>query len=268
MGAVVDSFIAYKFIKLMTTPWEETEAYELGIVDKNGKILKKRKDLQTGQEKAAYTILHTLVWNLKKILAKIPAGKTRIGSFAAALYLLREKYSSQINDKTLFERALIWYLEDSGYEVEDRFAFHEENQEPDVIDRGSYVIQNQKVLLTQPIIAFTTYLGESLFRFGDDCLLEDDFVSLSRYNLMEKKTRIKKYNESTFAGMPVYKVSADEYAKSINGRRKFQRWSKHLDMENESNGTIKKYAHRNPGQPVLIQNEKTGEMAYLIHRSS
>ena len=49
MAGVVDSFIAYKFIKLMTTPWSETEAYELGIVDENGKILKKRKDLQTSK---------------------------------------------------------------------------------------------------------------------------------------------------------------------------------------------------------------------------
>ena len=268
MSAVVDSFIAYKFIKLMTTPWKETEAYELGIVDENGKILKKRKDLQTSQEKASYTILHTLVWNLKKILAKVPAGKTRIGSFAAALYLLKEKHSDQLNDKTLFERAMVWYLEDSGYEVEDRFKFHEERTTPEIIERGTYVIENQKVLITQPIVSFTTYLGESIFRFGDDCMLVDDFVPLSRYNLMEKKERTGTYTEETFAGMPVYKVSADEYTQSINGRRKFQRWSKHLDMENEDNTTIKKYAHRNPGQPVLVQNDKTGEMAYLIHRSS
>lgn len=252
----------------MTTPWEDTEAYELGIVDKNGKILKKRKDLQTSQEKASYTILHTLVWNLKKILAKVPAGKTRIGSFAAALYLLKEKHSDQLNDKTLFERAMVWYLEDSGYEVEDRFAVHEDLDDVETIDRGSYVVENQKILITQPIVSFTRYLGESLFRFGDDCMLKDDFIPLSRYNLMEKKVRIKKYNESTFAGMPVYKVNTDEYLKAINGRKKFQRWSKHFDMENEENGNIKKYAHRNPGQPVLVQNDKTGEMAYLIHRSS
>tara|TARA_Y100001938_G_scaffold119323_1_gene165222 strand:- start:119 stop:922 length:804 start_codon:yes stop_codon:yes gene_type:complete len=267
MGAV-DSFIAYKFIKLMTTPWEESEAYQLGIVDKNGKILKKRKDLQTSQEKASYTILHTLVWNLKKILAKIPAGRTRLGSFAAALYLLKEKHNEQLTDKTLFERAMVWYLEDSGYEVEDRFMFHEESESLDFIERGTYVIDEQKIILTQPIPSFTTYLGESLFNFGNTCLLEDDFIPLSRYNLMEKKNRIKIYDESTFAGMPVYKVSADEYAQSINGRVKFQRWSNHLNMENETNNTIKKYAHKNPGQPVLIQNEKTGEMAYLIHRSS
>ena len=268
MAGVIDSFIAYKFIKLMTTPLNETEAYELGIVDENGKILKKRKDLQTSQEKASYTILHTLVWNLKKILAKVPAGKTRIGSFAAALYLLKESHSEQLNDKTLFERAMVWYLEDSGYEVEDRFDFHEERTTAEIIDRGTYVIENQKVLLTQPITSFTEYLGESLFRFGSSCVLKDDFIPLSRYNLMEKKERTGIYNEETFAGMPVYKVSSDEYLKAVNGRKKFQRWSKHFDMENEENGNIKKYAHRNPGQPVLVQNDKTGEMAYLIHRSS
>ena len=74
--------------------------------------------------------------------------------------------------------------------------------------------------------------------------------------------------QDTFAGMQVFKVSQDEYINSINGRTKFQRWNKHMNMEKEENAEVKKYAHRNPGKPVLIQNDRTGEMAYLIHRSS
>ena len=46
MGAV-DAFIAYKFIKILTTPWKETEAYKLGIIDENGNVLRKRKRSQT-----------------------------------------------------------------------------------------------------------------------------------------------------------------------------------------------------------------------------
>ena len=89
---VVDAFIAYKFIKILSTPFEDTEAYKLGIIDKNGKILKKRKELKTGEEKKAYTIIHTLVWNLKKILVKVQLGKSRVGSLAAALYFLKEEF--------------------------------------------------------------------------------------------------------------------------------------------------------------------------------
>lgn len=264
MGAV-DAFIAYKFIKVITTPWKETEAYKLGIIDENGKILKKRKELKLSTEKNAYTVFHTLCWNVKKLLEKLPGGKTRIASFAAALYLLKE--NTEVVDKTLFERSLIWYLEDSGHEVEDRFESYDD-QTKGLIHPGTYIIEDQKIMMTRPLDSFTSFLGENLYRVGTLCLMEKDFISLSDYNLMEGRNRTTNIMKDTFAGMPVFKVSHSEYLKSINGRSKFQRWNKHMDMEKEENGEVKKYAHRNPGKPVLIQNDRTGEMAYLIHRSS
>ena len=91
MVALFDTFVAYKFIKILVTPWKKTDAYKLGIIDGDGNILKKRKDLKTGTEKKAYTIVHTLIWNIKKLLDKLPATSTKLGSFAVALWLLKEK---------------------------------------------------------------------------------------------------------------------------------------------------------------------------------
>ena len=263
MGAV-DAFIAYKFIKVITTPWKETEAFKLGIIDENGKVLRKRRDLKLSTEKNAYTVFHTLCWNVKKLLEKLPGGKTRIASFAAALYLLKE--NTEVSDKTLFERSLIWYLEDSGIEVEDRFDAYDTNVSG-TVSPGTYIIENQKIVLTRSIDSFTSFLGESLYRIGTLCLTERDFIALTDYNLTEGRNRKTNEMKDTFAGMPVFKVSPEEYLKSINGRSKFQRWNKHMDMDKEENGNVKKYAHRNPGKPILIQNDRTGEMAYLIHRS-
>lgn len=263
--SAIDAFVAYKFIKLLTTPWMETEAYALGIIDENGKVLRKRRELKTSEEKRAYTVFHTLVWNVKRLIEKVPGGKTKIGSFAAALYLLKEQ--ANVADKTLFERSLIWYLEDSGFEVTDRFEVYDEETE-DTIEAGTYIIENQKVLFVRPLESFTSYLGESLFRVGETCLTKSDFIPLSAWNLMEGRERRVNEMKSTFAGMPVFKVSMDEYLKGIHGRAKWQRWNKQFDMEEEGREDIRKYTHRNPGKPVLIQNDKTGEMAYLIHRSS
>ena len=39
MASVFNAFLAYKFIKVITTPWKEMEAFEHGIVDENGKQL-------------------------------------------------------------------------------------------------------------------------------------------------------------------------------------------------------------------------------------
>lgn len=111
---VVDIYVAYKFVKILTQPWKETDAYKLGIIDEKGKILKKRKNLKTGEEKAAYTIFHTLIWNVKKLLDKLPPTRTRLGSFAVALWLLKEYADPRIEDKQLLERTLVEYLVETG----------------------------------------------------------------------------------------------------------------------------------------------------------
>ena len=69
MGSAIDLFVTYRFLKLLTQPFEKTDAYKLGIIDKKGhRILKPKSDkpaveLSTSQLKNAYTILHKLVFN-------------------------------------------------------------------------------------------------------------------------------------------------------------------------------------------------------------
>ena len=85
-----DLFYAFRFLRMLTTPWDKMKAFELGIVDENGKVLKKAKSLTTSEEKAAYTVFHRLVFNLKRLLSKLPFGKTKLASYAAALFLIKE----------------------------------------------------------------------------------------------------------------------------------------------------------------------------------
>ena len=98
MGRAVDLFVTYRFIKLLTTPFEKTEAFKLGIIDKDGNRIKKEKstkpavELATSEQKAAYTILHKLVFNIKKIFAKVPGLRTKLGTNAAALFLLKHTF--------------------------------------------------------------------------------------------------------------------------------------------------------------------------------
>lgn len=108
--SVVDIYVAYKFVKILSTPWEKTDAFKLGIIDNKGKILIKRKNLKTGEQKAAYTIFHTLIWNLKKLLDKLPPTRTRIGSFVTALWMLKEYTAPRVQNQHLIERTFINYL--------------------------------------------------------------------------------------------------------------------------------------------------------------
>ena len=49
MGRAVDLFVTYRFLKLLTTPFEKQDAFKLGIIDKNGHIELKKKNPQNQQ---------------------------------------------------------------------------------------------------------------------------------------------------------------------------------------------------------------------------
>ncbi len=81
--------VLYKIISRMIKPIKKTKAYELGIVDEKGKILRKSKTLKTKEEKDALTRLDIFVFNIKRILG--PLGRSKLANIAAALFLLKEQ---------------------------------------------------------------------------------------------------------------------------------------------------------------------------------
>lgn len=91
-----DTVYAFRFLRLLTTPWTKTGAYKLGLIDANGKVIRKP---ETTEEKSKYNIFHKLVFNIKRMLNIIPFGKTTIASYLAALYLIKEKYG--VSDRAL-----------------------------------------------------------------------------------------------------------------------------------------------------------------------
>ena len=115
----VDLFVTYRFLKLLVTPWDKQEAYKLGIIDKNGK--RTNKKVESSDEKSAFTLLHRLVFNFKRILSKIPLVRTQIGTYATALFLLREHYGIRLDEpqitKQLMENNMINYQDSISEEV-------------------------------------------------------------------------------------------------------------------------------------------------------
>ena len=89
LGGAMNLYFIYKFLRILTTPWENTDAFKLGIIDKNGGILRKKITLKSIEEKEAYTMFDRLVWKLKRLIEKIPFGKSRLASYAAALWLIK-----------------------------------------------------------------------------------------------------------------------------------------------------------------------------------
>ena len=142
MGRAIDLFVTYRFIKLLVTPFEKTEAFKLGIIDKDGNRIKeegtnKPTTLRTIAEKNAYTILHKLVFNIKKIFAKVPGLRTKVGTYAAALFLLKDTFREHIEDPEGFEKEFLKYLKENGYELDDQIA-EEVTLEDGKLPKGIY----------------------------------------------------------------------------------------------------------------------------------
>ncbi len=100
VGRVIDSLIVFRILKMLTIPFEKQQAYKFGFIDKRGNRIKKIKNEDglevdnnpvTAKEKASLTPLHRLVFNLKKLIEKVPFGKTAFASYAVALLLLKEE---------------------------------------------------------------------------------------------------------------------------------------------------------------------------------
>ena len=114
---VVDLAAIYMFLKRLVTPFDQWDAYKTGLIDKNGKVIVDKAD-RTPEQNKSFGYFDRLVANLKKLLGKIPGGKTRIASFAAALLLLREK-NIDPDDIEYLEECLQHYMKEAEMLVEE-----------------------------------------------------------------------------------------------------------------------------------------------------
>lgn len=112
-GAIIDKVIALRIIKILITPFEKSDAFKFGIIDKNGKNLIPYNKLKTTEQRESYGILQRFMFNLKKLLNKLPGSDSYLKNSIAALLLIREQPETDVVD----EEKLATILEclDKGY---------------------------------------------------------------------------------------------------------------------------------------------------------
>ena len=199
MGRAIDLFVTYRFIKLLVTPFEKTEAYKLGIIDKNGaRILPppvrgvkqtKPKPLLTSAEKNAYTILHKLVFNIKKIFGKVPGLRTKLGTYAAALFLLKDTFKESVDDPDVFEKEFMKYLKEQGYEIDNTFSesvigFGE------VLPKGEYTLVND--ILNKEEEELRSKKGDKVIAYEDETPV-DTVLGVDIFPVIHVKSQEKIY---------------------------------------------------------------------------
>ena len=187
MGRAIDLFVTYRFIKLLVTPFNKTEAFKLGVIDKDGARLS--KDLNTIDERNSYTILHKLVFNIKKIFGKVPGLRTKLGTYAAALFLLKDTFKESVDDPDVFEKEFMKYLKEQGYEIDDSMTesvigFGE------VLPKGEYVLVND--ILNKEEEELSAKKGDKVVAFDDESPI-DTILGIDIFPVVHVKTQEKIY---------------------------------------------------------------------------
>lgn len=116
----VDLFLVYQFVRRLATPFEKWDAFKEGVIDKSGTVLIKKKE-RTSKQKKAFGLFDVMVMNLKKLLAKAPGGSSKIASYAAALFLIKE-YKVFTDESMLTEDLTEEQLEESLSIFNDRYV--------------------------------------------------------------------------------------------------------------------------------------------------
>tara|TARA_R100000742_G_C4253330_1_gene71445 strand:+ start:307 stop:921 length:615 start_codon:yes stop_codon:yes gene_type:complete len=195
MGRAVDLFVTYRFLKLLTTPFEKTDALKLGIIDANGHRIKLPKstkpavELTTSELKNSYTILHKLIFNIKKLFAKVPGLRTKVGTYAAALFLLKDTFKEHVEDPDMFEKEFMKYLKENKIEL-DREISEEVIGFGEVLPKGEYVLKND--ILNKEEEELTAKKGDKVIAFDDEPPV-DTVLGVEIFPVIHMKTQEKIY---------------------------------------------------------------------------
>ena len=195
MGRAIDLFVTYRFLKLLTTPFNKTDAYKFGIIDEKGNRIKKKGSeqpevvLATSAQLNSYTILHKLVFNIKKIFNKVPGLRTKVGTYAAALFLLKDTFKESVDDPDIFEKEFMKYLKENNIEFDDEIS-EEVIGFGEVLPKGEYVLVND--ILNKEEEELSAKKGDKVIAYEDEAPV-DTVLGVEIFPVIHIKSQEKIY---------------------------------------------------------------------------
>ena len=195
MGRAIDLFVTYRFLKLLTTPFDKTDAFNLGIIDEKGNRIKKPKstqpavELATVEQKNSYTILHKLVFNIKKIFMKVPGLRTKVGTYAAALFLLKDTFKESVDDKDMFEKEFMKYLKENNIEFDESIS-EEVIGFGEILPKGEYLLSND--ILNKEEEELSAKKGDKVVAYEDEAPV-DTILGVEIFPVIHIKSQEKIY---------------------------------------------------------------------------
>jgi len=234
IAGIGNIYFVYQFLKKLVTPFNKTKAFDLGLIDEKGKILKRRRDLEGDEEKSAYNLSDTLIWNIKKLMGKIPGGKSRLASYAAALWLIKEQ--------------------------QDGYKITEEELELQFFDQFEKMYNNDLEFDSATLKKFEDILNED----SPTTAMGGGNIAVRGIPLLKKPP--KGLVMKRFGGIDVFAIDPTYFQKSRLGKKKYTRYSGYVG-EDEAGEYIRAFARKYPKKPIIVMDSQTGCMQYLRHGS-
>jgi len=179
ISGAINTYYTFKFLRLLTQKWESTDAFKFGIVDAQGKALRKVADLKTPEEKSSYSVFNRLVFNVKRIMNKVPFGRSALVSYAAALFLLKEHEvdfgHKQITEK-LSDMALPLLNEDREWFV----------LKDDTLMEGTYKLNRD---IVSPITGLVTGHAGNKIIVEANCISIGDMFGMDIYKIKHSMSK-------------------------------------------------------------------------------
>ena len=235
MNQAIDLAITYKFLKNLVTPFEKWPAYKLGLIDKDGNIIKQRRERLKQEEKNALGYFDIMTLNLRKLLGKLPGGQSAIATYAAALLLLKEYPKKDIKEGfEPSEQQVAFMLQEMIKEIEETEGMPTNNTgniaglRPDSIGVKKkamirYKKANQKLAPSRMGKRFVNFVAEEEKkpRVAKGLVYETDVYGAKAYHAGCSESgcgwQSKRYDKITQAQAAMKKHHEDEHFKVNEG---------------------------------------------------
>lgn len=225
MQNIVDIYVVYQLVKKLTTPFVDTPAFKLGIIDKHGNVLRPRKTLKTQDELDAWTWLDVMLNNIKRLLVKVPGGQQQIFTYAAAYFMLREPIKKLRESVALDEQRLHEHFTGSTFHpyLQEAVQFVEDGLAAPTNAAGSGAVA-----------------GIGVGPQGQPGVQVPD----------------------QFAGCKVFGVDSDTFKRCRMGKRRYSKYESYVGT-GPVGEEIKTYGKKHRKKGIILMDTVTGSMLYL-----
>jgi hypothetical protein len=245
MANLVDLYLVYRVLRQLTTPFENWDAYKTGVIDAEGNLIKKAYDRRTAEEQESFTKFDLLMLKLKKVLGVLPFGKTKLASYAAALFLIKEE--KNLTEENLEERFMNYCNKSEliNEKWSQKYKRSIDCNNPKGFSQRAHCQGKEK---NEDAPANNVGGGNIAGTQGDP-------------------PRPTKVMMRRFAQNDVFVVDQQRFNNARMGKKKFVKYEKYVGSDDVGNA-IRDFGRKYPKKPIILQDEKTGSMIFLRHGRS